>query len=77
MAQSYLTEAPMMIRSTRKVAHAGDVEMLELKMCDDRPGFQDTVLYVVGVLGVEPRLFNHEAAARAHMVTLAKARTPA
>jgi len=64
-----------MIRSTRRVAHAGDVEMLEIQMCDDRPGSRDSVLYVVGVLGVEPRLFNQEAPARAHMVTLAKART--
>jgi hypothetical protein len=55
-----------MIRSTRTVAHAGDVEMLELQMSDHLPGFRDSVLYVVDVLGVEPRLFNHEAAARAH-----------
>ena len=54
-----------MIRSTRRVAHAGDVEMLEIQMCDDRPGSQDSVLYVVGVRGVEPRLFNQEAPARA------------
>jgi hypothetical protein len=26
-----------MIRSTRTVAHAGEVEMLELQMSDDRP----------------------------------------
>ena len=44
-----------MIRSTRKVAYAGDVEMLELRMSNDRPGFRDSILYVVGVLGVEPR----------------------
>ena len=64
-----------MIRSMRKVAHAGDVEMLELQMSGDDSGFQDPVLYVVGVLGVEPRLFNHEAAARAHMMALAQGRT--
>jgi len=65
-----------MIRSTRKVAQAGDVEMLELQVSDDRPGFLDTVVYVVGVSGVEPRLFNQEAGARTHMTALARARAP-
>ena len=66
-----------MIRSTRKVAHAGDVEMLELQLSDDGPGFRDSVLYVVGALGVEPRMFNHEGAARAYMAALEKTRTAA